>query len=160
MGESGRNNPFDDLFDQIHQLLKFVQNHTLVPTEENSIPPDIEKRLESLQKKIISFNRLSEDIVKLSGVSSEELKLRLEGTSKEVPEDGKKLIERGHEIKAEAEKVNDKLEKQLKHLTSSERALSAHAEQPKDKEVSDAEYTKKRRSKFKRFGGDQKWKPL
>lgn len=157
---SERKNPFDDLFDQIHQLLHFVQNHTLVPTEENSIPPDIEKRLESLQKKIISFNRLSEDIVKLSGVSDEELKLRLAGTSKELPEEGKELIERSHEIKAEAEKVNDKLEKQLKHLPSNERALSAQAETPKDKMVGDAEYAKKRRSKFKRFGGDQKWKPL
>ncbi|HEV8051990.1 MAG TPA: hypothetical protein VGP47_05800, partial [Parachlamydiaceae bacterium] len=112
-----RKNPFDDLYDQIQQLLSYVQNNTLAESEDTTIPPDIEKRLQSLQKKIVSFSRLSEDIVKLSGVSEEELKMRLAGNSKDLPEEGQKMIERSHEIKAEAVKVNEKLEKQLEHLS-------------------------------------------
>lgn len=153
-------NPFDDLYDQISHLLNFVQNHTLISMEENKIPSDIEQRLEKLRKKIESFNKISEDIVKLSGVSDEELKLRLAGESKEVPEDGQQLIQRGKEISKEAEKIDEELEKTLRYVPLSEKSLSAAPDTPKTRILDDKEYTKKRRSKFKRFGSDKNWKPL
>jgi hypothetical protein len=154
-------NPFDDLFDQISKLLSFVKEHTLIPPDQvNIAPADIEKRLDKLRKKIANFSQLSEDIVRLSGVSQEELKMRLGGVSKEVPPEGKKLIDRSREIKAEVENLNEKLELTLKHLPLDERRLSALTEKPKSKVLDDKEYAKKRRSKFKRFGSDETWKPL
>lgn len=153
-------NPFDHLFDQISKLLTFVNDRSLIPPDELKVPQDIEKRLEKLRKKIANFNKLSEDIVTLSGVSQEELKMRLNGVSKEVPPEGQKLIDRSHEIKAEAQELNEKLEVTLKHLPLSERSLSAVAEGPSNKTLNAKAYAKKRRSKFKRFGSDENWKPL
>lgn len=154
------NNPFDDLFDQISNLLHFVKERTLVPSDELQIPPDLEKRLEKLRKKIDKFNKLSDEIVNLSEVSQEELKMRLNGVSKELPPEGKKLIERSHQIKSEVQDYNDQLEHALKHVPLSERSLGAKTQKPQEKVLDDKEYTKKRRSKFKRFGSDQNWKPL
>jgi hypothetical protein len=152
-------NPFDDLYDQISQLLNFVKTHSLDEIQDEKVPLEIEKRLENVQRKLENFNKISEDIIGLSGVSNEELKMRLDGTSKELPEDGLELIQRGHEIKNEAVKVSDKLEKALQSLSTG--SYTALPELPKDKPpLGDKEYTKKRRSKFKRFGGDDKWKPL
>lgn len=153
-------NPIDDLYDQISQFLHFVETHPLSKMEDDKIPPEIEKRLDKLQRKLESFNKLGEDVIRLSGVSDEEIKMRLAGISDEVPEDGKQLIQRGHEIKEEAERINDKLEKTLQGLSLSERSYSASPEMPKEKILDDKEYTKKRRSKFKRFGSNTNWKPL
>jgi len=155
----GSSNPFDFLFDEISKILKMIQNGEL-NTELEKLPPNFDKRLDELQKKVIKFGRISEDIVKLSGVSDEEMKLRIEGTSKEIPEEGKRLIQRSKEIKSEAERLNEKLEKELHKLSSSDRKFAAQADSPEDKVITNENYAKKRRSKFKRFGSDNKWKPL
>jgi hypothetical protein len=153
-----KQNPFDDLFDQISQLLEFVKarQHMVV----DDLPPDIDQRLERLRKQIDKFNRLSNEIVGLSGISDEELKMRLNGVSAEVPSEGKLLIERGRQIKEQVQDYNDQLERALKNMPEAEKALQAQVDQPEDKVVKDEDYAKKRRSKFKRLGSDQKWKPL
>lgn len=154
-------NPFDHMFDQIEQLLKFIKEHGTTPADDAKIPPDIEQRLENLRKNVANFAKLSEDIVSLSGVSEEEMKMRLSGVSDEVPPPAQKLIDRSKAIKAEAEQMNDKLERALKHIPVKDRMLSITGDEPKEaKPMSDKEYAKKRRSKFKRFGGDKNWKPL
>lgn len=153
-----KKNPFDDLFDQISQLLEFVKARQNAVVDD--LPPDLDKRLEKLRKQIDKFNRLSHDIVVLSGVSDEELKMRLSGVSAEVPADGKKLIERGRQIKEQVQDYAEKLERSLQHMPASETVLEAQTDKPEEKVLSDEEYAKKRRSKFKRFGSDQKWKPL
>lgn len=153
-----KKNPFDDLFDQISQLLEFVKARQNAVVDD--LPPDLDKRLEKLRKQIDKFNRLSHDIVVLSGVSDEELKMRLGGVSAEVPADGQKLIERGRQIKEQVQDYAEKLERSLQHMPASETVLEAQTDKPEEKVLSDEEYAKKRRSKFKRFGSDQKWKPL
>lgn len=152
-------NPFDFLFDEISKILKMVQNGEL-KTDMDKMPPDFDKRIEELRKKVVAFGRISEDIVKLSGVSAEELKLRLEGISKEIPEDGKELIQRSKEIRSQAQEISDRLEITLQGVPSAQLDQSALASTPDDKKIKDEDYAKKRRSKFKRFGGDNKWKPL
>lgn len=153
-------NPFDELYDKISYLLDYVRTHSLVEVEENKIPKDIEQRLDRVQRKLENFNRISEDIIRLSGVSDEELKKRLEGVSDEVPEDGQELIQRGRELKAEAEVINDKLERAMQCLSLNNN-YTALPETPKEERVlDDKEYIKKRKGKFRRFGGDSNWKPL
>lgn len=153
-------NPFDDLYDKIGYLLTYVKTHSLVEIEEGKIPRDIEQRLDKLQRKLENFNKISEEIIRLSGVSDEELKKRLNGTSEEIPEDGQELIQRGQELKTEAEVVSDKLEKAMQALSLTD-SYTALPEMPKEEKIlDDKEYIKKRRSKFRRFGGDNNWKPL
>lgn len=153
-------NPFDDLYDQISHLLFFVKEHSLVPSDELKVPPDLEKRLEKLRKKVDKFNKLSEEIVRMSDISTEELKMRQNGLSKEIPPEGQRLIQRGHEIKNEVQDYNDKLESILNHIPLAERAIEAKTDKPETRVLDDQQYAKKRRSKFKRFGSDQNWKPL
>lgn len=152
-------NPFDHLFDQINGLLAYVKEHAHNETGKE-IPPDVEKRLQKLQADVTTFAKLSDDIVRLSGISSEELKLRLSGVSPDVPPAIQKTLEKGFEIKQEVMNMNDKLEKILQHVPYSERMLSATTEEPKEKILDDEAYAKKRKGKFKRFGSNKNWKPL
>jgi len=153
-----KQNPFDHLFDQIAKLLEFVKTKQHAGMKE--LPPDIEKRLDKLTKQVDQFNRLSKEVIALSDVSAEELKMRLNGTSTELPPEGKRLIERGRQLKEQVQDYHDQLEHTLKNVPPSIRNLQAKADQPVEKVISDEEYTRKRRSKFKRFGSNQKWKPL
>lgn len=152
-------NPFDDLYDKITILIDYVKNHAF-EIDDDKIPKEIEQRFDKLQRKLDSFNQISEEIVRLSGISNEELKKRLEGTSDEVPEDGKELIQRGREVKAEAEVINDKLEKTLQNIAKTESYTALPPLPKEEKALDDKEYIKKRRSKFKRFGANDNWKPL
>lgn len=151
--DSEAKNPFDFLFDELSKLLAMVQNKQLISDDE-AIPPDVEKRLEELRKKIDKFVKLSDDIVRLSGVSSEEIKMRISGVSEEVPPDGKRLIQRSKEVHHEAQKVSEKLEGELRYVPLNEKKISAAPEAPEKTREG------KRRSKFKRFGSDKNWKPL
>lgn len=150
-------NPFDDLLDQIAQLLQFVQEHSHIPPDEMKIPPGVDKKLDKLTKRVEAFKRLSEDIVALSGVSREEIKKRLAGVSNEVPDDGKELISKAGIIKREVESLYDRFEEMLPVDTD---PFAAHAKQPKKRKLTEQEQAKKRRGKFKRFGSSDTWKPL
>ena len=156
-----KENPFDHLFDQINNLLSFIRERGHIQPKEVKIPDNVEKQLESLRLKVMNFAKLSEEIVRLSGISEEELKKRLQGISDEVPPSTKKMIERSNSIKSEMEQMNDKLEATLKHVPLKDRWLAAQVDgAPESKLLNDNDYQKKRRGKFKRFGGDQNWKPL
>lgn len=155
-------NPFDDLFDQFRKLLNFAEEHMHMPIDEMNIPPDIDKRLKRLEKRVRMFNKLSENIVSLSGVSEEELKMRLSGVSEELPPEGKELINKSHLVKGQAEALKDQAESKLKGTNIVQESEEAEAEGPREptRELTDEQRAKKRRSKFKRFGSDEKWKPL
>src|SRR5262245_57365695 len=103
-------NPFDDLFDQLQQTLSFIEKHMNVPFDDRSVPEDVEKQLKKLKKKVDLFNRLSEDIVSLSGVSDEELKMRLQGVAKNLPQEGKELLNKGESVLSHAQTLSGKVE--------------------------------------------------
>jgi uncharacterized phage infection (PIP) family protein YhgE len=158
--QMAKKNPYDDLYNKIAELLVAIKTYASMEIDEDNIPPDIEKRLDQLHRKLNSFKKVSDEVIRLSGVSKEEIKKRLDGTSKEIPSSGKELIQKGHEVKAEAEKYSDKLEKALKKLSLHE-SYTALPDTPKEeKPMDDKEYRKKRKGKFKRFGSDETWKRL
>lgn len=148
-------NPFDFLLDEINKFLKMSQSKHLISDDEVRLPEDIEKRFDEIRKKVNQFVKVSDDIVRLSGVSEEEIKKRLEGVSQELSPDGKKLIQHSKEIHNEAQKISEQLEGGLKNVSLSEKKISAAPEAPPEKTREG-----KRRSKFKRFGSDKNWKPL
>ena len=154
-------NPFDDLFEQLSDLLNYVQENSNVPSEEMKIPKDIDERLTSLEKKVKAFNKISKEIVDLSGVSQEELRKRLQGVSDEVPPQGKQLINKSHAVKRQAEILCDHMETLLKNVAQvPEEIRPPDVEERPERNLTDEARAKKRRSKFKRFGSDEKWKPL
>jgi hypothetical protein len=151
-------NPFDFMYDQISQLLAFIQTNQ--DKIVNNLPSDLDQRLESLRKKIDQFSRLSNEVVSLSEVSEEELKMRQRGLSKELSPEGKALIDRGNKLKREVQDRQDELKNMLKHVPSSQLSQEAKAEVPEEKKLTDKEFKKNRRNKFKRLGSNSKWKPL
>lgn len=154
-------NPFEAMLDQLKQLLTYIEEHMHVAVDKITIPPDIDKRLKKLQKRVEAFNRLSEDIVNLSGVSQEELKIRLKGSSEELPPQGKAMIARGDELRRHIEGIKEQVQSKLKNaqIIAEKEAEIAEPKEPSRK-LSDKEKVQKRRDKFKRFGSDNKWKPL
>lgn len=141
-------NPIDDLLDQLNDLLKFVEKNTSKPINESKIPEDIEKKLQRLEKDVDAFKKLGDEVVSLSGVSPVEIRKRLDGADTELPPEGVKLIERANMLKDQAQKLEELCQHQQPAIA-----------EPK-KLPEDPNYGKHRKKKFKRFGSDEKWKPL
>ncbi|MEI8124196.1 MAG: hypothetical protein WCG42_00390 [Parachlamydiaceae bacterium] len=153
-------NPFEVLFDEFTKLLNFVKANIDKPFSEVKAPEKTEKKLKKLTQAVDSFNRLSDLIVSLSGVSKEELQLRLSGASKDMPPAAKRLMDQGNAVKKDAQTLKEKIEEMAKLVPLAEQMIASGPPAVETRNLTDKEKSKKRRSKFKRFGGDEKWKPL
>jgi len=149
--------PFDILLDEIGKILAIAQTKQLISDDELQLPEDLDKRLEELRKKIDKFVKVSDDIVRLSDVSKEEMKMRLEGLSTEIPPQGKRLIQRSKELHAKAQDFSEKLNASLRGTSTNTGNMRAAPQAPSDDKP---RHETKRKSKFKRFGSDKNWKPL
>jgi len=171
--------PIDDLFEEIGSLLRFIEkNLQNVPSAED-LPPDINDRLDAIEKRVEALNRISEDIVRAVDVPKEELKMRLEGISQSLTDEDRKILAKGESLKSTLEmldkraiEINEQIateksdegksEGKESPANSSKGSYDALLEEelyPKKKNEKPVE-GRKRKNKFKRFGGDDKWKPL
>lgn len=159
-------NPLEELLVQFKKLLKYVEEKVDVQSDQLNIPEDIEERLKKLQTQIDQYKRLGQDVVALSGVSQEEMKMRLQGVSKEISPEGKELMNKVHLLKSETDNVKKKIEKKLKEAdlkvkqTEDFSQWDSSTVVQKEEELTEDQKAKKRKSKFKRFGSDKNWKPL
>lgn len=166
--------PIEHLFEEISSMLRLIEkNLNNIPSAEN-LPTDIDQRLDAIEKRVEALNRISEDIVRSVDVSREEMKMRLEGVSPNIPEKDKEILAKGDSIKTTVgalEKIYKDIDKaratdekapdeSAPSATTAEEDVAGIEElfQPK-KEEKPVE-GRRRKSKFKRFGGDDKWKPL
>ncbi|MBA3816484.1 MAG: hypothetical protein H0X29_08190 [Parachlamydiaceae bacterium] len=140
--------PLENLFDQMSDLLKLVNEGTTKASDEESVPPDIEKRMEKLEKDVDAFTKLGEKAVALSGLSSVDMRKYREGMVEELTPEGKELLDKAKQLQQQAQALEASYQSGLA------------IEQPVEKASEDPEYGKHRRKKFKRFGSDDKWKPL
>jgi len=153
------NNAYEEMFNQIEELLKFVKKNANLPLNDSKLPPGIEEKLAKIETNIQEFTKLTQTIVTLSGVSPEELEKRLTGISTELPKDDAYWIQKGYQLRKDIIELSAQLKIPLEIISKKE--LPAQAQLPPDeKPKSGKAFVQRRRSKFKRFGADKNWKPL
>lgn len=172
--------PIDELFEEIGSLLRFVEKNLNNMPSEELLPIDINDRLDALEKRVEALNRISEDIVRAANVPQEELKMRLQGISRNVQDVDREIMAKGDALKttvdvldrrtveinkAKATKVGDPDKKGSGKNTESETPSEGETETIEEmglppKKAQQPVEGRKRKNKFKRFGGDDKWKPL
>lgn len=140
--------PLRNLFEQVGELLRLVEENSSKSINTDKIPPDIELKLSKLEKDVQAFKKMGEQVVALCGITEPQMQKRLDGVVEDMPEEAKELIEKAAKLKSKAESLQ-------------KNCLTGEVEAPEPvKFVEDPDYGKHRKKKFKRFGSDSKWKPL
>lgn len=159
-----KKNPYEELLDQLNKLLEFVKTQSKTPPNELKIVDNTDKKLRDLALAIETFGRLSEFIVGFSGISKEELQMRLLGISSQLNPDAKRIIDKASAAKRSIQQLKEKYEADSEFVPHSKKVDDSApvAAQPKDADnsLTESQKQQKRRGKFKRIGGDERWKPL
>lgn len=154
MAPDDEKNPFEDVFDQISDLLRFVQDNIDKPVDNREVPKSIQDRLNRLEKNVEMFCTMGNEIVNETGISREDLEKRLDPESRDIPPETKELIARANQLK-------QALEEKSKSFAQAIALAKARGDKlTSKKEGKKGRFGKKRSKKFKRFGSDEKWIPL
>lgn len=140
--------PLDDLFEQFAELLRVVEENSTKIIDTERISPELDAQLAKLEKKVEEFKKLGNNAVSVSGVSNLQMEKQMGGEVDDLPPEGQDLISKAKKLRKKAETIE-----------KSYRTGEVEAPEP-TKLKEDPEYGKHRRKKFKRFGSDDKWKPL
>lgn len=147
--------PFEDVFNQIGDLLKFVNENAANLNESDEIPPEVEKKLSKLEREVANFKKKGDQFIEATGIKRKELdnliNLNPEYLAQHITKEDTVIIKKAKEIKAKVEEA--------------EKKFSSRAAEGKEKGIELQKYSedlsgKKRKKKFKRFGSDKNWKPL
>ncbi len=144
-------NPYEDLLDQLNQLLQLVQDCSNKAIDPGHVPLDIEKKISKLEQDVENFKKMGDDIVSMSGVSKMEVRKRIDGTADDISSENQDLIKKTSQLLSRTEALEQS------YLTGS---APPPAEKKPEKELDDQQFRKRRRRKLKRFGGDEGWKPM
>lgn len=139
--------PYEILLEKIAALVSFAMECAKKPLNEEKITPEIEERLDKLEKDITKFRMVSEAMLADQGIEFKE-------TAKS-PSVNKKLPERELLFFSRLEKLQEQAEFLSQGYTADIAAM-------KKKEIKADEQKKgrARRAKFKNQGIDPNWKPL
>jgi len=141
-------NPFEKVFDKLAELIQFLEKNK---HKEPNISHEMEVKLKQLEIKIQAFIQTTKASLLASGLRPEEVDQLLKNPlSKDLPPELRVLINRSMEMKNKTEELRT-----LAGETSSE--PTPPPAQPDDKSPSTP---RQRKSKFRRLGGRDDWKPL
>lgn len=140
--------PIEDLLNKINELLQFAQEHASTEVNADKITPEIEEKLAHVEEEVAKFKKISDDLVGMSGVSESEVQRRLSGESPvALSPAAKHLLHKAEELAFQAKSMGGEVPEGMRS-------------DPRSKQKKSDTTGKERRKKFKRFGGDEKWKPL
>lgn len=142
--------PLENLFDEMGELLKLINDGIARGVNEDAIPMDLEKRLGKLEEDVDAFDRMGKEIVAASGLSSADIRKYQDNMAEGMSPEGKELLDKVKQLQQQAEDLE----------AGYKTGVMPPSETSEKKAADDLEYGKHRRKKFKRFGGDSKWKPL
>lgn len=137
--------PLEDFLAQINELLDLVNESKTSPE-----PPakEIEEKLKVLEGVAQLFSQTNEEALKKMGITEEQIQSAVQDLDM-IPEQDKRMLERVDKVKKDVESVQHKL------------AISETIGKQKKKNIKQAgQGGTARKKKFRRMGGDTKWKPL
>ncbi|CCB92050.1 putative uncharacterized protein [Waddlia chondrophila 2032/99] len=136
--------PFDSILDQIAELLE-VADENKKEAIKGKVDKDLMNQLDFLEMKVQFFRNVTDQALKMSGITDEELGSHIENFSDNPTTKSQKMIARA-----------DQLKKKLQVLEKQYELRFRAAKMQKKQEKSTG---KKRKKKFKKLGG-QGWLPL
>lgn len=140
-----KKNPFEDIFEQISDLLSLTQEKEELGLSEKKLPEGIEEQLDELEKGVELFRKITDEAVKRSGVDEELVQKTIHNPTQELERSDKKILDKAKMLRGELENIEREF------------ARKTHAVKLQKKKNKTA--GKKRKKKFKRLGG-QGWMPL
>jgi len=140
-----KRNPFEDIFEQISDLLSLAQENEGKALSDEKLPEGLEEQLDELEKGVELFRKITDEAVKRSGIDEEMVDKTIHRPSTELGRSDKKILEKAKKLKGELENI----EREFARKTQ---AVKLHKKKAKTA-------GKKRKKKFKRLGG-QGWMPL
>lgn len=146
--------PFEDVLKQISDTLHFIQENFSKGTESDDVAPEILTKLKKLEEQVDDFKKRGDHFVSNTGVSQKELENLINISSKSgFRVEDRLLLNLVEDVKGRLEQAQKEYSQKLLD--------GKDAKIPEAKEVKDdGKFGKKRQKKFKRFGSNDKWKPL
>lgn len=142
-------NPIENLLDQIAELLKFAEKNAGKPLNRKNTP-EIEQQLHQLEDLVAQFDQLTQEQIKLSGITDEEIKKTFSDPTT-VSQQNKQIMNRSLDLARDATFLKIALKSAIDQI---KKGLATPDKETKKKDV------RKRQKKFKQMGGDSKWMPL
>lgn len=133
-------NPIEPLLNQVGDLLHKIQTYD---KPLDTIPPEILKELEVLEKSFRRFQDLNQQALDQAQIDIGALKQKTISPNSQIATQDKQVIEKSIIMERDAEQMRRYLIQVLKNRQSQEPA--------KDKSI------KERRKKYKPLGGDKGW---
>jgi hypothetical protein len=146
--------PYEDLLAQIADLLKVIQKGAVSPADDTKIPPGIIDQLAKLESNVARLEKMGEDFAREWRKAKSDLKSQLPLVNVRMSRENEKVLERANQLKAQIEEASQSIS------DATERYVQEKATDTSLPLVPEPKFGRKRRKKFKRFGGDSKWRPL
>lgn len=145
--------PHEKIFDQIAELLQFAYDNANKPINHEKIP-EIETKLDALEKQVEEFKKISDKILEGSGLTDYAFEtMKGDKNSSILSDIERSLLDRAEFLKNEAKAASKDLQAAASEAQMTGKNLSG---QPKEKRKS----AQSRKNKFRSFGGVKNWKPL
>lgn len=138
--------PFDQMLNQITELLDMVHEANAEEKKLKKIDPSINKQLDELEESIALFKEITDKAIKRSGIDGKQMEKTIKFPEKELSSDEQKILKKARKVKGEL----DALAKEF----GAQAIAFKKKQEKKGKKAGKA-----RQKKFKRLGG-QGWMPL
>jgi hypothetical protein len=137
-------NPFDPILDQISELLAIAEENKSQPIK-GEIDQDVLAELDFLEIQVDFFRRVTDQAIKMSGLSEEDMKNSIDTSMENPTSKPQKMIERAGKLRSQLQTLEKHYEMRAKVAKMQKKSVKSTG--------------KKRKKKFKKLGG-QGWLPL
>lgn len=140
--------PLDPVLSTLANIMAFLRDNASSPQSE--LPPDIEKRLQNLELAVKSFKEATDRGLEQEGFNLIATRKKVMRERDHFPARQKKRIEQTLEMGKELIALKIGHDKALKKIQAPDTSVQKAPKPTKQKIV-------KRKSKFKKVGGDKNW---
>lgn len=149
-----KQDPLDEAFSEIYQILVFLQKNKELILGKN-VTLEVEKQVDQLEKQVNQFVKETEEMIEKSGAKPAEIKRTLAELDA-LPADQKEALKRAKELKEKVESLRGEFREAGEEEASSKPQAPKESPKKQTKNLTKAEH----RKKYKRLGGKKDWKPM
>lgn len=145
--------PFSDLLGQMDALVHLARDKAKEPFVEE-MPAGIQERLNKVELMVQALRQVANEEARLKGLSDQEIAARIFREKGSLPKRDQRIIE--HTLSL----ARDTLRMKYALMAAEKKALAPVEAKPFEKTKGTPPEVNKRKAKFKKLRGDEKWKKL
>ena len=143
--------PLDPIIDALANIMSFMRDNAA--NVQKKLPPDMEKRLQMLEQNVKRFKEATDKGLEKEGFDLRATKKKVMDHREHFPAKQKRKIEQTLEMGKELIILKTGHDKALQKINAPDTSVQKAAKPTKDKIT-------KRKSKFKKVGGDKNWNKI